>query len=129
MVEIGDDEADVEAEPCRLDAGDGASLLVPGAGLVARLGEAAHDVFVGQSALGANDVGGLVDLSRERLRAGKAEHVVDVALFAPGHRLGPGVVPVAAEQDAGRRPARADAAHEPAQMGAHLDARRRLAGA
>ena len=44
VIEIGDDEADVETEPRRLDAGDGASLLVPGAGPVARLGEAAHDV-------------------------------------------------------------------------------------
>jgi len=40
-VEIGDDEADVEAEPRGLDAGDGAPLLVPGAGPVARLGVAA----------------------------------------------------------------------------------------
>ena len=30
--EIGDDEADVEAEPRRLDAGDGAPLSVPGFG-------------------------------------------------------------------------------------------------
>ena len=37
-------------------------------------------------------------------------------------------MPVAAEQDARRRPAGADAAHEPAQMSANLDARGRLAG-
>jgi hypothetical protein len=42
-VEIGDDEADVEAEPRGLDAGDGAPLLVPGAGPVARLGVADAD--------------------------------------------------------------------------------------
>ena len=47
------------------------------------------------------------------------------AFFEPG-AAGMAVAP---EQDAGRRPARADAAHEPAQMGAHFDARRRLAGA
>ena len=81
-VEVGDDEADVEAEPRGLDAGDGAPFLVPGAGPVARLGVATHDVFVADGALGANGVGGLVDLSRERLRAGKAEYVIDVVLFA-----------------------------------------------
>ena len=37
--EIGDDEANVEAEPRRLDARDGAALLVPGFGLVPRLGK------------------------------------------------------------------------------------------
>ena len=29
VIEIGDDEVDVETEPGRLDAGDGASLLAP----------------------------------------------------------------------------------------------------
>ena len=42
-VEVGDDEADVEAEPRRLDTCDGAPLLVPGACLVARLGIAAQN--------------------------------------------------------------------------------------
>jgi hypothetical protein len=37
-------------------------------------------------------------------------------------------MPVGAQQDARRRPAGADAAHEPAQMSANLDARWRLAG-
>ena len=96
MIEIGDDEADVETEPRRLDAGDGAPLFVPGAGPVTRFGEAAHDVEIGERALGAHGVGGGVDLSRERLRAGKAEDIVDT-LFAPGHRLGPGVMAVAPE--------------------------------
>jgi hypothetical protein len=91
-VEVGDDEADVEAEPRGLDAGDGAPPLVPGTGPVARLSVAAHDVFVADGALGANGVGGLVDFLGQRLRAGEAEHVIDVVVFAPGHRLGPGVV-------------------------------------
>jgi len=64
---------------------------------VARLGVATHDVFVADGALGANGVGGLVDLSRERLRAGKAEYVIDVVLFAPGHCLRAGVMPIAPE--------------------------------
>ena len=89
---------------------------------------AAHDVLVADGALGANGVGSLVDFLRQRLRAGKAEHVVDVVVLAPGHRLGPGVMSVAAEQDARLRPAGADAADEPAQMGANLDADGRLAG-
>jgi hypothetical protein len=37
MREIGDDEADVEAEPRRLDAGDGAPVSVPGFCPVPRL--------------------------------------------------------------------------------------------
>src|SRR6185437_13330631 len=49
-VEVSDDEADIEAEPRGLDAGVGASFLVPGAGPVARLGVAAHDVFVADGA-------------------------------------------------------------------------------
>jgi len=44
---------------------------------VARLGVASDDVFVAEGALGAHGVGGGVDLSRERLRAGKAEDIVD----------------------------------------------------
>jgi hypothetical protein len=40
-----------------------------------------------------------------------------------------GVVAVTPESDARVGPAPADMAHEPAQMSAHLDARRRLAGA
>ena len=43
VLEVGDDEADVEAERRGFDAGDGAPLAVPGFGLVARLGIAAHD--------------------------------------------------------------------------------------
>jgi hypothetical protein len=70
-VEVGDDEADIEAEPRGLDAGDGARLLVPGTGPVARLGVAAHDVFVADGALGANGVGGLVEFLEQRLRAGR----------------------------------------------------------
>ena len=128
VIEIGDDEADVETEPRRLDAGDGTPLLAPGAGPVARFGEAAHDVLVADCALGPHGVGRLVDFPGERFGSGKAEHVVDAVFLAPGHRLGPRVVPVAAKQDARRRPAGADAAHEPAQMSANLDARGRLAG-
>lgn len=96
---------------------------------MARLGVAAHLRLVADGALGANGVGGLVDLSRERLRVGKAEDIIDAVVLAPGHCLRAGVMPVAPEQDARRRPARADAAHEPAQMGANFDARRGLAGA
>ena len=95
---------------------------------MARLGEAAHDVLVADCALGPHGVGRLVDFPGERLGSGKAEHVVDAVFLAPGHRLGPRVVPVAAKQDARHRPAGSDTAHEPAQMSANLDARGRLAG-
>ena len=39
---FGDDEADVETEPRRLDAGDGAPLFAPVTSPVGRFGEAAH---------------------------------------------------------------------------------------
>ncbi len=88
---------------------------------MARLGEAAHDVLVAYGALGAHGVGRLVDFPGERLGSGKAEHVVEAVFLAPAHRLGPGVVAVAAEQNARRRPAGSDAAHKAAQMSANLD--------
>jgi hypothetical protein len=78
--------------------------------------------------LGSHGVGGLVDLFRQRLRSGKTKDVIDAVLLAPCHRLGAHVMPVAAKQDARFRPALADMPHQPAQMGANLDARRRVAG-
>src|SRR6202041_3332506 len=42
-IEAGDDEADVEAAHCRLNAGDGAPFAIPGLGLVAGLGIAAQN--------------------------------------------------------------------------------------
>jgi hypothetical protein len=129
MREIGDDEANVEAEPRRLDAGDRAPLPVPGLGAMARLGIAAHDVLVVEGALDADSVRRLVDLPGQRLGSGKAEDVIDAVILAPGHRLGPRIMPVAAKQDAGRRPRLADMPRQPAQMRSHLDAGRRLARA
>ncbi len=41
-IEVRDDEADVEAQHCRLNAGDGAPFAIPGLCLVARLGVAAR---------------------------------------------------------------------------------------
>jgi len=67
----------MQAEPGGLDARDGAPFLVPGAGLVTGFGEAAHDVEIGERALGAHGVGGGVDFLRQRLGAGKAEDMVD----------------------------------------------------
>ena len=128
MREIGDDEADVEAEPRRLDAGDGAALSVPGFGPVPRLGVTAHDILVVDGALGANGVRRFVHLLRQGLRAGKAEDVIHAVILAPRHRLRSRVMPVASKQDARLRPALADMPRQPAQMSANLDAGRRLAG-
>ena len=99
-------------------------LAAPGFGLVARFGVAAHDGLVRQSALGAHRIRRLVDFLRQRLRTGQPEDVIDGVGLAPFHRLGPGIVAVAPEGDARPGPALADMAHEPAQMGAHLDPRR-----
>ena len=62
-----DDKADVEPKRGRLDAGDGAALAAPGFGSVPRLGVTAHDRLAGQSAFGADRVGRLIDLPRQRL--------------------------------------------------------------
>ena len=129
VFDVGDDEAGVEPERGGFDAGDGAPLAVPGFGLVACFGIAAHDWFVRHRALGADRFRRLVDFLRQRLRTGQAEDVIDAVGLAPFHRLGSGVVAVASECDARPRPALTDMAHEPAQMSAHFDARRGLAGA
>ena len=96
---------------------------------MACFGIAAHDWFVRHRALGADRFRRLVDFLRQRLRTGQAEDVIDSVGLAPFHRLGSGVVAIASEHDARPRPALTDMAHEPAQMSAHFDARRGLAGA
>ena len=71
VIEIGDDEADVEAEPRRLGTSNGASFAIPGFGSMSLLGVTPHDIFVVERAFSANGVGRLIDLSRRRLCAGK----------------------------------------------------------
>ena len=90
--------------------------------------EPAHGVRVPQRAFDADLIGLVVDLLGQRPGAGQAEQVIDAIVLAPSHRLGPGVMAIAPERDAGVAPAFADMAHEAAQMRAHLDAARRLAG-
>src|ERR1700674_4473371 len=46
VIKIGDDEADVEAEPRRLDTSNGASFAIPGFGSMPRLGVTPHAIFV-----------------------------------------------------------------------------------
>src|SRR5450432_168173 len=75
--QAGDDVTDVEPLFGRLDAGDDAALAMPGPGGMAGLGIAAHHGLVVDRAFGSNRVGGLVDLSGERLGAGQAEDIVD----------------------------------------------------
>jgi len=92
-------------------------------------GIAAHGRSVRQRAFGAHRVGGLIDFLRQRLGTGQSENKVDAVGLAPVHRLGSRVVAVASKGDARLGPTPANMAHKPAQMGAHFDARRRLAGA
>jgi hypothetical protein len=82
---------------------------------------AANDIWVLYGALDTD----LVDLSRQGLRARKAENVVDAIVFPPCHRFGTSVVPVAPGGDARLRPALAEIPDEPVQKCAH--AARRLA--
>ena len=60
-IEAGDDETDVEAELRRLNTGDGAPFAIPGLCLVVRLGIAAQNSQVLDSASRADIVGNLVD--------------------------------------------------------------------
>ena len=78
-------------------------------------------------ALGADGVSRFVDLPRQRLRAGQSENIVDAVFLTPRHRLGPRVMAVAPKRDARLLPALSNAPDEAAQMGANLDAGRRLA--
>ena len=71
--DVGDDVADVETEPRRLDAGYDAALSRPGFRGVGGLGEAAHGVLVFDCARDADRVGELLDLGRQGLGAGEAE--------------------------------------------------------
>ena len=59
--EIGDDEADIEAERRGFDTRDGAPLAGPRTGSVSGLVITAHDVLVFQSAFDANLVGLVID--------------------------------------------------------------------
>jgi hypothetical protein len=93
------------------------------------LGIAAHHGLIVDRAFGSNGVGGLVDLSCERLGAGQAKDVVDAVLLTPGRRLGAGVMAVAAEGDVRFGPAPANVPDQAAQMRTNLNAARRLAGA
>ena len=61
--------------------------------------------------------------------ARQAEDVVDAVVLAPGHGLGPSVVGISPEGEAGARPVPADAAHQVLEEGADLGTRRRLARA
>ena len=97
LLDVGDDEADVEGEPCRFDAGNGAALARPALGLVTDLGEVAYSVEVFDSACGGDSVGDLAQLGDKRLCSGQAKQIVDAraprrspwprALHS-GHRLG-----------------------------------------
>ena len=126
--ETGDNEADIEPPRCGLDAGAGATLLVPGLGLITGLCETAQAGFIIECAAGADVIGGLFDGVSEECIAGQTKDEVDAVFFAPRHHLRAAVMPVAADRDVGRGPMPADPADEPTQMAAHFLTRRGLAG-
>lgn len=104
FVEIGDDEADVEAADGCLDAGADATLRLPGFRLVSGLVITAQHRLTLERAAGADIVGGFINETLENLVAGQSEEVVERIVLAPGHDLRPAIVAVAADQDAGGRP-------------------------
>src|ERR1700732_3582073 len=95
---------------------------------VAGLGIAAQNSQVLDGASRADVVGDLVGFSGGRLGTGKTKDVVDAVVLAPRHRLRPSIVPVATERNSRLVPPRPDVPYQAAQMGAHLDAARGLAG-
>src|SRR4029077_17887312 len=115
-IETGDDEADVETEHCRLNTSDGASFVIPGLCLVARLGIAAQNSQVLDGASRADVVGNLVDFFGERLGTGQTEEVVNAVVLAPRHRLRPSIVPVATERNSRLVPSRANVPHQASKM-------------
>jgi hypothetical protein len=116
-IEARDDEADVEAEPRRLNTGDGSRFAIPGLGLVARLGIAAQNRQVLDGASRADVAGDFVDFSGERLGIGQTEDVVDAIVLVPTHRLRPSIVPVATEHNSRLVPSCADVTYQAAQIG------------
>ena len=122
--EIGDHEADVEAQRGRLDAGASPALGVPGPGFVAGLGIAAQRGLMVEGTAGADVVCSFLDETLQHPIAGQSEDVIDTVALAPCHDLGPAIVAVAADQDAGGGPAGADAPEEATQMAADLLPRR-----
>ena len=70
FVEIGNDEADVEAEGGCLDASAGAAFGLPGFRLVSGLGIAAQHRLLLERAAGADIVGGFINETLENLVAG-----------------------------------------------------------
>jgi hypothetical protein len=69
--EAGDDEADVQAEPGGLDAGDHAPVLVPGFGAMRGLGMGAQRRGILHRAPCAHGIGGASTLTRSGLEPGK----------------------------------------------------------
>ena len=69
----------------------------------------------------------MFDLGGQGLGAGDAEQIVQAVLLAEVHQLGPAVVAIAADGQAGLGPMATDAAIKPAQISRRFLARRRLA--
>ncbi len=120
--------ADVRAERGRLDAGDDAALALPGARGVSCLGMGAADwrpLLRPHHRAGVRCCGD-GGVSAQRRVHGQTEEEVDAGGLAPVHQLGPGVMTIAAQQDAGVRPVAADAPDQAAHMSARLGSGRRF---
>src|SRR5215204_3381295 len=100
--DVGDDVANVETEPRRLDAGCDAALPRPGLSR-AVVSAKPRTASLSSIARSTRIVGELVDLRRESLRAGEAEDVIDAVRLTPVHDLRPTIVSVPADGDASRR--------------------------
>src|SRR5271156_7177661 len=107
--ERGNDIADIEAELRRLEAGDQAAPRLPALGRVAqrRPGPPRRSALLGASY--TQRVGPRPHHAGQHVVAGEAEDVADSIGFAPGHRLGPAAMAVAAHPEGDLSPAAAGA--------------------
>jgi hypothetical protein len=127
--DLGDHLANIEPQFSRFDAGADAALGPPGFGCVVRLRVATQDEYLFQRATGTDVAGLFFDGGGEKLIAGQAENILEAIVLAPIHNLAATIMAIAPDGDPGRRPMRADAAGDLAQMTAHFLAGRRLSRA
>ena len=92
--DIGNDVANIETFPRRLDPCHDAAEMQPGFGGIASLGVVAYHIQIGDRTPDAHVIGLGEDLSDEDRVGGQAEDIVDAVLLAPVHRFSSAVMTV-----------------------------------
>lgn len=127
-LEIGDDEAGIDAERRGLDTGDDPAFGLPTLGAIAKFTEA-PDFFLVRMGVPVQDGAGHVALNHagQHRIAGQSEDVADRGALTPRHGLGPAIVAVAAHDDLDLRPPGTQSAHHMAYHQGNFGAGRGLA--